>query len=84
MKTNISKTNIRHDSVLHKISIEEVKKLILDIRVEHILEAKEYSSLLELKSECNPAEESGASRVDSNPGYTARTNPLSFKKNKEE
>ena len=49
-----------------------MKIIILEIGVEHILGSKEYNNLLELKAECNPAEESSTSGVE-NPGHTNRT-----------
>ena len=49
MKNNIWK-NIRHDLGLNKISDEEMKILILEIGVEHILGSKEYNNLLKLKA----------------------------------
>ena len=50
-----------YDLGLHIISDEEMKKLILEIGVKHILGSKEYNNLLELKAECNPVEESSTS-----------------------
>ena len=49
-----------------------MKKLILEIWVEHILGSKEYNNLLELKAECNLAEESSTLGVE-NSGRASRT-----------
>ena len=55
-----------YDLGLHRISYEAMKKIILEIGVEHILGSKEYNNLLELK------EESSTSGVE-NQGHSSRT-----------
>ena len=66
-----------YDLGLHRISDEEMKELILEIGVEHILGSKEYNNLVELKEECNPVEESSTLGVE-NPGHASKTDQQFF------
>ena len=45
---------------LHRLSDEDMKKLILDIGLEHILGEKDYNNML-IEVECMPVEEQGSS-----------------------